>query len=403
MKIFASIDVSLDQLLLDPNNPRLVLSLDHGDIVADSDIEGAQDRVLEKFSLESRADTAKIDNYDLSESMRLLGYVAIDKIVVRRIDGSDKYIVVEGNRRVSTMKKLVKEFETHGPRPPLTGEKIATFQNLRVMELKTQGVSEDEIKHRISVILGLRHHGSLLEWEPLPKAHNIFLHYEELLGGDREFKWIRDIGREVASILSIKLTDVQKSLRTYIAYLQLSDKSQIDTRYYSLITAGITNRKLRAFDYFKTDEKTFRLDEESFSRMYNICQFENRGTLESAQTIIPKPQSFSHVGNIVERVYRAKQQPVRVLAAALLSQVESADIDEENDFSLRTTVEGAWLELKAFEEGIEWVFALGVLLDRQEELLIFNDYFTSGNDRRAKDQLVGLLHRFQAIIGLPAA
>ena len=402
MKIFRPIDVRLDHLLLDPNNPRLVLSLDQGATVADCDIEKMQDEVLNRFSLESSPNSSKIDNYDLSESMRRLGYIGIDKIVVRSIDGSSKYVVVEGNRRVSTMKQLVKEYVAKGERPPLTAEKIATFQSLQVMQLKTDDLSEDEVNDRISVILGLRHHGSLLEWEPLPKAHNIYLHYMELQGENNKFEWNREIGREVASILSIKLTEVQKSLRTYIAYQQLCDQSEINTRYYSLISEAITNRKLKAFDYFETSEKSFRLNDDSFERLYNICQFENRDALESAQTIIPKPQSFSQLGQIVEKVYRAKQQTVRVLAGALLSDVESGELDEEREMSLKKTVESAWLELIAFEEGIEWVHSLNELLKlREEKKLNFGDYFTSGNDKRAKDQLASLLLRFQAILGMP--
>lgn len=392
-ELFTPIEVRLEDLLLDPNNPRLIRTVDEGSAIPDSNIEQMQDEILQRFDPDGNLDC--IDTSDLDASMRRLGYVGIDQVVVRKLQQSPKYVVVEGNRRVSTLKRLVQEFDG-GFGTDLGEDVVKTFRRLRVMQLLTDGVSQQELQHRISVILGLRHHGSLLEWEPLPKAHNIYIHYMALQAPGTPFRWEPDRGREVESILSIKKNEVRQSLRTYVAYLQLKERMRINSEYYSLIQAGVTNRNLTGYKYLEIDETSFRLDGESFERLVNICQFPRRASLPSNQIIIPRPQLFSQLGQIVERANRAKQHTVRALAAGLLEQIESGALNEQQ--SLETPVESAWAELKAFEEGIEWVSSLNDLLSRQSEELPFETYVGVGNDRRAKDQLSVLLKRFQAIL-----
>ena len=395
MKLFEPITVKLDDLLLDPNNPRLVRTPNEGTIISDADIEGLQDQILAQFDPEGRPD--HISTKDLDDSMRQLGYVGIDQLVVRKLKGSDKFVVVEGNRRVSTLKRLVQEYE-EALTQEITDKVVSTFRELKVMRLSTDDISEAEIRHRLSVILGLRHHGSLLEWEPLPKAHNIYVHYMDLQRNENHFLWEPAKGKEIASMLSIKPGDVRRSLRTYVAYLQLNERTKIRSEYYSLIQSAVTNRNLTAYGYFKVDSATFRLDRASFERMLNICQFTKRHLLPPSKIIISRPQLFAQLGRILESAHRAKQHAVRTLAAALLADVESGELDDSD--ALKTTVEGAWAELKAFESRLEWVSSLTELLERQEHELPFDTYHGEGNDRLAKDQLMTLLSRFRAILGL---
>ena len=395
MKIFQPITVNLDSLLLDPNNPRLVRTPHEGTLVPDADIEKLQKQTLEHF--DNNESSGYIDNRGLYESMRRLGYVGIDQLVVRSLKGSQNFVVVEGNRRVSTMKRLVQEFE-EGIGGSLTSAIVSSFRQIRVMQLLTDNVPESEVRHRLSIILGLRHHGSLLEWEPLPKAHNIYIHYTNYKGINGQFRWEPERGREIASMLSIKYNDVRQSLRTYVTYLQLKKRTKIRSEYYSLIQAAVVNRKLNSYKYFDIDDSTFRLSPDSLEKMITICQFTNRHTLSPNQRIVPRPQVFPQLGLIVESANRAKQHSVRTLAAALLERVESGNVDEEQ--VLETSIEDAWIELRAFEEGLAWVQSLNELLNRQKKELPFHIYQGEGNDKMTKDILKKLVGRFRAILGL---
>src|SRR5262249_39133640 len=120
------IDVDLVELVLDPRNPRFVSDAQSADLMDDADASSAkiQDGLLKRFSgtagnqstEEEDVETTNIK--DLRESMLRIGYVAIDKIVVRKLDDG-KYLVIEGNRRVATLKSLFRDYEAANP--PLNG------------------------------------------------------------------------------------------------------------------------------------------------------------------------------------------------------------------------------------------------------------------------------------------
>ena len=256
------IPVSIEDLLLDPNNPRFIVDLREIRNIPDEKIEEKQENILNRFDhhrsrTDKESDVTNIK--DLYDSMRDIGFVEIDRVVVRHLKEVNKYLVIEGNRRISTVKKILMHLPDPEKTKPSERRKLeslmSSFTNINCMLLDTSDLSQDQIEHRIAVILGLRHHGSLLEWEPLPRAYNIFTEYmsEEPSSSNFEFDNIKT--RNVANRLSIPRGDVKKALQTYIAYLQLSDRfSDVKDRHFSLIESTITNRFLYG-SYFKINKK----------------------------------------------------------------------------------------------------------------------------------------------------
>ena len=91
--------VNLDQLYLDPDNPRF------------GSARGISDKRVLEDSVQNNAQK-KIETIgiaDLLSSILRYGFVSTDPVVVRRL-GDGKFVVVEGNRRVATLKKL---FNSH--------------------------------------------------------------------------------------------------------------------------------------------------------------------------------------------------------------------------------------------------------------------------------------------------
>ena len=120
--------VSSDQLLLDPNNPRLARNFGFdGNIPIgkcaelQSDIEKLFNVPVEKTAQEETDellnddDELQSDDFfaidELKESIRNIGFVVIQNIVVRSVPNSDKYIVIEGNRRVASIKAVLREHQ----------------------------------------------------------------------------------------------------------------------------------------------------------------------------------------------------------------------------------------------------------------------------------------------------
>ena len=92
--------VKLDQLLLDPNNPRFAELGEKIDQVPENRF--AEDKV-QKAAFD-KMKTPKFNVTELRDTIKELGFLPMDRIVVRLWRGSDEpkqYVVIEGNRRVT--------------------------------------------------------------------------------------------------------------------------------------------------------------------------------------------------------------------------------------------------------------------------------------------------------------
>src|SRR5690242_9686625 len=91
-----NVKVNLEQIFLDPNNPRLNVAR----ITPDNRV--TEDLVQE--NTQEKLETNGID--DLLSSIKTYGFVPTDPIVVRELP-TGKFVVVEGNRRAATLKNLL--------------------------------------------------------------------------------------------------------------------------------------------------------------------------------------------------------------------------------------------------------------------------------------------------------
>src|SRR5947207_2649838 len=101
------IQIPIEDLLLDPNNPRFISDLAERTKIPDDKIADKQEETLKRFGRTSTAEDPEFDVTnirDLYDSMLRIGFVGIDRIVVRPISKAKKYLVLEGNRRVATVK-----------------------------------------------------------------------------------------------------------------------------------------------------------------------------------------------------------------------------------------------------------------------------------------------------------
>ena len=115
------LDVELRSLLLDQNNPRFAQKPETAPIVSDDEAasEKLQGEILARFSPKpTDSDSEESDEpdttniRDLRDSLLRIGYVGIDKIVVRQLGKTGTFIVLEGNSRVAALKSLQIEYDT---------------------------------------------------------------------------------------------------------------------------------------------------------------------------------------------------------------------------------------------------------------------------------------------------
>ena len=404
--------IPLDRLLLDPNNPRLAKSLDLRERVSDDGVVAAQPRI-EALFVQRKGASAELDDEessdgsidisDLVNSMLKIGFVPVDQVVVRKLSGTeDKYLVIEGNRRVATAKHVSKlpvgrfdndESQMQGVR--------STLETLEVLVLESNGLSESELNHQIGVILGLRHFGQVLQWERLPRAVNIFTKYLELTPPQAAFRLETGRVTRVSTLLSEPRTSVLNALKTYVAFQQLKDafSGQIQNAHYSLIEACVTNKKLEAHGFLASDDSTFEQDEKSLEQLNRICEFGTRDSVGEDKKILRDPKSVTKFASLVAEAKGHADTTVQGVATALLQRVLEREI----------SLEDANGELRRFMSDRKWVESLETLLsktldpseppDAEGKKLHVRDFDADGNELIRLEEARKASRNFRLIFG----
>ncbi|KYC35737.1 hypothetical protein WA1_08010 [Scytonema hofmannii PCC 7110] len=155
--------LSLEELFLDPNNPRF--SSERDKLTPENKIPDPkiQEKTLKKMS----------ENFGVKEvrdSILRNGFLPMDRIVVRPINNhGNKYVVVEGNRRLSALKslhRLIEESEINeeGINEEYLEKLKAATQTIEVLLYKG---SSNDISWRLQ---GIRHISGIKEWSPAQQA-----------------------------------------------------------------------------------------------------------------------------------------------------------------------------------------------------------------------------------------
>lgn len=415
----SSKEVSYLDLLLDPKNPRLATCFSEHEGFDRFDPVGCQVRIEKLFGVPpERSDVQReIDKLvtadkkndeeeseddffsikDIKDSMRRIGFVGIQNIIVREHPESGKYVVIEGNRRVASIRSVLREHEEAiiGQSNYIMDESILnSLKFIQVMVFDTEGRSEDVIQDEISTMLGLRHYGSQLNWELLPRAKNIYDEYVRYLNGE-SFKYTSKNAKAVAATLAIELSEVKKLLKGYLCYKQLVDEYDVKPHHFSLILAAVETPglQLKGHEYFDIDKSTFELGDDTPEKINGVCQFTDRDT-KGYEKIIKDPKQFKKLGQILKDSVTASEDAVRGMATGFFEEVVSSE----------SPLEDAYTQLLAFKKRLKWVPELKKLLDKQEQDeekcgdLALEKFIGKGQQLKYLESLISLIKRFQLLI-----
>jgi hypothetical protein len=158
------IKLEIDQLLLDPNNPRF--SELGEDLYQVSEGRFADEKV-QQFAY----DKMKSDVFDVSElkdTIKTLGFLPMDRMVVRKWKGSsaadERYVVIEGNRRLTALRWILGLHDIG--KESFSAEQL---QNFKFVECLLLSDSASETTATL-ILPGLRHVSGIKEWGPYQKA-----------------------------------------------------------------------------------------------------------------------------------------------------------------------------------------------------------------------------------------
>lgn len=202
--------IALDKIFLDPNNPRFT-SLKWADIsddqIADVTIQAATKRKLEEgFSINKLVDNIQIN-----------GYLPIDRVIVKQF-AEDKYVVLEGNRRICAAKNIMEQYKSNHEQV----EK-SVVDSLREISCLVYTGSERQPSW---VFQGLRHIIGIQEWPAYNKARLLVQLMED------ENLSLTEVGKK----FGLTAYGAGQWVRGYYAFMQAAEESdytqEIDERAY---------------------------------------------------------------------------------------------------------------------------------------------------------------------------
>lgn len=289
------IQVSPEKLILDPNNPRLITREE--DSHQEADALDLLDNTIDRMRGQGE-DTFKIK--ELQSSILQNGWWPVDFIFVKKYDDYGRYLVLEGNRRVTAIRNIRNDESID--------KKIKdSLSLLDVMEIIGED-DEEKLKEKITYLLGVRHHGSLKKWSPFAQARNIYSRYLELSKKDEvEFEWDRSLGKSVANALSIDVEEVRNRLCVYKVMERLANDSAIKAseiygggikdRYYSVCSEVALTKDGKLKEYITVGNDDFSMSDEHVRRFNNLCHFDRKNR-EGAP--INNPQEWRKLANILK-------------------------------------------------------------------------------------------------------
>lgn len=202
--------IDLDRIFLDPNNPRFTslrwenISDEH---ISDENVQKETKRKLEEgFSINKLVDNIQIN-----------GFLPIDRIVVRKF-ADDKYVVLEGNRRICAAKIIMEMYLSN--KELVEQEVIESLQQIKCL------VYTGSDKQASWIFQGLRHIIGIHEWPAYNKARLLVQLMED------ENLSLTEVGKR----FGLTAYGAGQWVRGYYAFMQAAEESEyvheIDERAY---------------------------------------------------------------------------------------------------------------------------------------------------------------------------
>ncbi|MDE2638898.1 MAG: ParB/Srx family N-terminal domain-containing protein [Chloroflexota bacterium] len=193
------IELSIDQIYLDPNNPRFV----------DDDWQVIRDDSIELENVQREALDKMVRFHDVNKlrmNMEINGFLPIDQVIVREFK-SDRYVVLEGNRRISAAKLICHQVEKGVEIGP------AVIASIRKVNCLLYTGSDNQAAWTFQ---GLRHITGIKPWSAYNKAKLM----NQLL--QEEDRKLGEIGKQ----FGLTAFGAGQWIRGYNAFRQAKDESE---------------------------------------------------------------------------------------------------------------------------------------------------------------------------------
>lgn len=305
----------VDELLLDPHNPRLPRDLDVGD----------QHALLRHFD----------DNYNLDEladSMLTEGFFVEEPLLTLPADAGDRRVVVEGNRRLATLKLLLDEEARAAV--PRTEHWTAIARHADREALEPVPTFEYDDRDELIEYLGFRHVTGVVPWSAEAKARYVV----SLVGRGQSFA-------NVARAIGSRADAVRRQFIGWCALEQVKQAGEpVDEaqRFFGVFYRALQSPGIRSYMGLPdqgevTEENTTPVQEGYERRVAEISSYLFGVPHTSERAVVADSRQLTNLGRILEN-----DEAARILR-------------EERDYALalevaggdRVTIEGALTRARA--------------------------------------------------------
>ena len=342
--------VSLGNLYLDPNNFRFVDHPDYRLVAAEDVFKAGVQRLTQMLVVGKSQEHIQ----DLIDSLKENGWLDIDTILVERRK-SGKFLVVEGNRRVATLKHLQRQYQDGATR--LGKLDVALFSKVPVVLYETA----DERQHMI--MMGLHHISGKRRWPAINRA----LAMKKL---QDQFNGNAEAARQALGVTKRDFNRSVQTLSLVDAYKESDYGDQFKSDQYTLFREVLGKLAIRKWLGWNS---SVAMKQDNLDRLFNwMSEVEDTedGDADSGDVdirsesgpVITTPGHVRELAKLIEDpIALSKLDKTRSLQEATLS----------SDLLVKTEIDRAF---SACDDGImkltKWVGELGSEdLDRVEHLI----------------------------------
>lgn len=242
---------NLKNLYLDPNNYRFVDNSNY--------VQVPEDKIFDE-NIQRRSSTfiegKKRSNIsDLIASFKSNGFLDVDVIQVRDL-GNNRYLVIEGNRRVATLKALQEDHEN--------GYEIGNL-NPDIFKRIPFEIHSNESKEKHLIIMGLKHISGNKKWSVINQAQLIYDFLNPYWGTDeynnKETQLCASLG-----ISKVKLRSTQRAYHLILEYKNSDFGDQFESNDYSVFVEIIKSPKIK--DWLAWDDNYYK--SENINNLYRL-------------------------------------------------------------------------------------------------------------------------------------
>ena len=340
------ISTNLKNFYLDPNNYRFVDHKDYKKVDDNNILDNKIQQRTRNFISGKNREGVK----DLLDSFKANGFLEVDVIQLKDL-GENRYLVLEGNRRVTALKILKEDYDNGldiGNFNPDIFKKVPSFIH----------TNEDEATHRI--IMGLKHISGNKKWPAINQAQLIYDYlkpYWENGYYDKEEELCESLG-----ITKAKLRSSQRAYHLILQYKEGDYGDQFNSDMYYTF-AEITKRP-SIKKWIEWDDSSYNAtNEENLLRLFSWLS--NREEIDELdEDEIDDAKKFPPI--------ITKYREIQDLAKFIDNESALEVMEKENSVAQGLLASGS-KEQESYEKSIKLLNEHINNLDRLKDLLSYDD------------------------------